>query len=152
MFTNCVADALHARMYQPSVLSTEEFLAEIRRRAGVDAEVGRALGIPSSRTAELFAGKRRLRYDEAKILADRFMPEEGSAGAISEELLAKLLHALGPSVPKGGISESAAQALAEALTHALALLRETGANDPTDREFAMAVRAATTRFREASPS
>lgn len=70
--------------------------------------------------------------------------------AFSEELLGRLLHALGPSIPKGGISETAAQALAVALKHALELLQETGASPPTDREFAMAARAATSRYLEAS--
>ena len=148
-FTNCVADAPARRAYHARVLSTEQFLAEIRDRAEKDADVGRVLGLPSSRVAELFSGKRRLLYHEAKQLADHFMPEQ-SGGSINEELLSRLLHALGPSVPKSGISGSAAQALASALSHGLELLQATGAIDPTDREFAMAVRAATSRYHEAS--
>lgn len=148
-FTNCVADAVGRDAYLSRVLSTEDFLAEIRQRAGVDAEIGRTLGLPSSRVSELFSGKRRLLYDEAKKLSDKFMPE-GHRPALNEGLLARVIHALAPSFPSSEVSESAAQALAEALTHALVLLQETGATEPTDREIAMAARAATSRYLEAS--
>lgn len=71
------------------------------------------------------------------------------APLVNARVLARLLFSLGPSIPKTGITEKAAEALAVGLSHGLELLSETGASDPTDREFAMAVRAATSRFREA---
>jgi hypothetical protein len=80
------------------------------------------------------------------------MPVTAESYAINEEVLARLLHALGPSIPKKGVSEPAAKALAVALTHALALLPATGATLPSDGEIAMAVRAAVSRYREVAPT
>lgn len=146
-FTNCVADAIFPRGYQSPVLSTEEFLAEIRRRAGVDANIGRALNIPSSRTAELLAGKRRLRYDEAKILADTFMSEE-TGFSISAERLAPILAACLRLAPKDGWSESEAPRLARAVEYGLGLLASAPANQASDDAIAVAGQAAMIRLRE----
>ena len=148
-----------------------ESAAEIRAalKAKLDAkeitqrEIGSTLGIQQPNVATLFApgknGKLRgIDFDEGMKLIRRFSLEDSPADsaplrpAINEAWLGRLLHALGPSLPKGEISESAARALAVALTHALELLQGTGANEPTDREMAMAARAAMSRFREVSRS
>lgn len=148
-----------------------ESAAEIRAalKAKLDAkeitqkEIGSTLGIQQPNVATLFTpgknGKLRgIDFDEGMKLIRRFSLEDKPATTqaakmpVNEAWLGRLLHALGPSLPKGEISESAAQALAVALSHALELLQETGATDPTDREMAMAARAAMSRFREASRS
>ncbi|UKK84731.1 hypothetical protein L7H23_01105 [Sphingopyxis sp. BSN-002] len=129
------------------MLTTEEFLAEIRLRAGKDAEVGRALGLPSSRVAELFSGKRRLLYHEAKTLADRFMPEESGA-SISAEKLAPILAACLRLAPKDGWSESEAPRLARAVEYGLGLLASAPANQDSDDAVAVAGQAAMLRLRE----
>lgn len=149
-FTNCVADAGGRAAYLSRVLSTEEFLAEIRRRAGVDAEVGRALAIPSSRVAELFSGKRRLRYEEAKILADKFMPED-SGLTISAEKLAPILAACLRFAPKEGWTESEAPRLARAVEYGLGLLASAPANQASDDALAVAGQAALHQLREQRP-
>lgn len=149
-FTNCVADGRFASAYLSRVLSTEEFLAEIRRRAGVDAEIGRALGLPSSRVAELLGGKRRLRYDEAKILADKFMPEE-SGLTISAEKLAPILAACLRFAPKEGWTESEAPRLARAVEYGLGLLASAPANQASDDALAVAGQAALHQLRDARP-
>lgn len=147
MFTNCVADATPARAYQSAVLPIDDFLAEIRRRAGVDAEVGRALGIPSSRIAELFSGKRRLRYEEAKILADRFMPEESGA-VVSAEKLAPILAACLRFAPKEGWTESEAPRLARAVEYGLGLLASASASQTSEDAMAVAGQAALHQLRD----
>lgn len=150
IFTNCVADASLCASYQSRVLSTDEFLAEIRRRAGVDADVGRALGIPSSRIAELFSGKRRLRYEEAKILADKYMPEENGI-TISAEKLAPILAACLRFAPKEGWTESEAPRLARAVEYGLGLLASAPANQDSDDALAVAGQAALHQLREQRP-
>lgn len=147
MFTNCVADANARDAYLSRVLSTEDFLAEIRRRATVDADIGRALNIPSSRTAELLSGKRRLRYDEAKVLADKFMPEENGL-TISAEKLAPILAACLRFAPKEGWSESEAPRLARAVEYGLGLLASAPANQASDDALAVAGQAALHQLRE----
>lgn len=149
-FTNCVADARSRSAYLTRVLTTEDFLAEIRQRAGVDAEVGRALGIPSSRVAELFAGKRRLRYDEAKTLADKYMPEESGA-TISAEKLAPILAACLRYAPTDGWTESEAPRLARAVEYGLGLLASAPANQASDDAIAVAGQAALHQLREQRP-
>lgn len=149
-------------------LSEMENASEIRAalKAKLDAkeitqkEIGSALGIQQPNVATLFIpgknGKLRgIDFDEGMKLIRRFRLGDKSAPqqpAISEAMLARLLHALGPSFPSVEVSESAAQALAAALTHAIELLQGTGATDPTDREIAMAARAAISRSRGTSPS
>lgn len=145
-----------------------ERLREARRRAGYDSVSAAADAFDSIKTPTLtshengtreFDVEAAIRYGKAFRVGPAWLlgldtatqaQDAAERYAISEELLGRLLHALGPSVPKAGISESAAQALAVALKHALELLQETGATPPTDREFAMAVRAATSRYLEAS--
>lgn len=145
-----------------------ERLREARRKAGYDSVSAAATAFDSIKTPTLtshengtreFDVEAAIRYGRAFRVSPAWLlgldaaahgQEVAASQAISEELLGRLLHALGPSIPKSGISESAAQALAVALKHALELLQETGANPPTDREFAMAARAATSRYHEAS--
>lgn len=129
-------------------------------RAKLDAkeitqtDIAAALGVGQPNANTLFnPGKngkiRAIKFDEAQKLIQAFglaSDPEVQIEPINEELLGRLLHALAPSFPKTEVSASAAKALAAALSHALLLLRETGATDPTDREIAMAARAATSRF------
>ena len=153
--------ALDAAERCPHV-SEMENAAEIRAalKAKLDAreitqkEIGLTLGIQQPNVATLFTpgknGKLRgIDFDEGMKLIRRFRLEESEAGKAalpSEALLGRLLHALAPSFPRSQVSESAAQALAGALTHAVELLQATGATDPTDREIAMAAHAAASRY------
>lgn len=149
-FTNCVVDVFRGAPHFGGVLTKDEFLAEIRRRAGVDAEVGRALGIPSSRVAELFSGKRGLRYDEAKILSDRFMPNEG-VPSISAETLSQILAACLLRSPKGGWTAKEAPRLARAVEHGLRLLANSPANPASEDAIAVAGQAAVLQLHEGHP-
>lgn len=146
--TNCVVDALLYPMQNIAVLETQEFLAEIRRRAGSDAEVGRALGLPSSRVAELFGGKRRLRYDEAKTLSDRFLTDTMSPSTnFSAETLAPILEACLRHAPEGGWTHDQAPRLARAVEYGLALLTTSPAKQPSEDAIAVAGQAALLHFR-----
>lgn len=150
-------------------VSEMENAAEIRAalKAKLDAkeitqkDIGAALGIQQPNVATLFIpgknGKLRgIDYDEGVRLIRRFglddRAPDNSAIHLSEPVLGRLLHALAPSFPSSEVSESAARALAVALKHALELLQETGAIEPTDREIAMAARAAIARYRGGAPS
>lgn len=161
--TTFALDGATRSLHVSDMDSADEIRAALR--AKLDAkkiaqkDIAAELGIGQPNVATLFNpgrnGKLRgIDFDEGMRLIRRFnledRAEERKQPIVSEDTLARLLHALGPSVPKGGISESAAQALSVALLHALELLSETGASEPTDREMAMAVRAAMSRFREAS--
>lgn len=132
--------------------------AKLDAKAITQTEIASTLGIQQPNVSTLFnPGKngklRGIDFDEGMKLIRRFNLEERTAqpvASVNEATLARLLHALGPSLPKGEISETAAQALAVALKHALELLAETGASDPTDRELSIAARAAMSQFRATS--
>jgi predicted XRE-type DNA-binding protein len=132
--------------------------AKLDAREITQKEIGTALGIQQPNVATLFSpgknGKLRgIDFDEGMKLIKRFRLDDADgqrSSVLNEALLGRLIHALAPSFPSSEVSESAAQALAVALTHALELLQETGATEPTDREVAMAARAATSRYLEAS--
>jgi len=129
--------------------------AKLDARQITQKEIGVTLGIQQPNVATLFTpgknGKLRgIDFDEGMKLIRRFGlddPESAKPALLNEAVLGRLLHALAPSFPSSDVSESAAQALAVALTHALELLRETGATEPTAREIAMAARAAISQYR-----
>lgn len=146
--TICVVDALRCARQNIAVLETQEFLAEIRRRAGSDAEVGRTLNLPSSRVAELFGGKRRLRYDEAKLLSDKFLPNtDAAAQPLSAETLAPILEACLKYAPAGGWTPDQAPRLARAVEYGLALLTTSPAKQPSEDAIAVAGQAALLQLR-----
>lgn len=146
--TNYVVDAIRAQRQNSPVLETEEFLAEIRRRAKTDAEVGRLLGLPSSRVAELFSGKRRLRYDEAKRLADHFLQDETpSAPQFNAAILAPILAACLKHAPEGGWTPDQSLNLARAVEYGLGLLATSPANQASEDAIAVAGQAALMQLR-----
>lgn len=131
--------------YAKMVLTKEEFLSEVRRRAGRDAEVGRVLDLPSSRVAELFSGKRGLRYEEAKKLADHFMIDKEETPAVKAEQLEPILSACLRNAPKTGWTDTEIQRLARAVQYGLALIT----SSPVSADaLAVAGQAALLRLRE----
>ena len=70
------ADARIRRGHCPSVLSSTELLAALRRLKdeGVtsNAKLSRLLGLPSPRVVEIFDEKRRITIDEMKVLVEAF--------------------------------------------------------------------------------
>lgn len=150
-----LAEAAHFVEMRSEAEIREALRAQINAKKITQTDVAKVLGVQQPNAATIFTpaknGKlRRISYDEGLKLIEHFGLNGDDKGAkVSEGALAKLLYALGPSIPKGAISESAAKALAEALSYALELLQETGASDPTDREITLAAHAATSRYREA---
>lgn len=77
-----------------------EFLAQVLKKAGTQAEVGRVIGLPSSRLSELFNPDspkiRKLKLEEAVILSERFgvpiVPERVSATSLLPVLQVCLRH------------------------------------------------------------
>jgi hypothetical protein len=128
------------------VLSKDQFLAEVRKRAASDAEVGRILSLPSSRVAELFGGKRGLKYEEAVALAEHYGIDDGPQ--INAEMLTPILSACLRYAPKAGWSEQEAPRLAQAVEYGLALLANGLASPATPDALAVAGRAAFDRLRE----
>jgi predicted XRE-type DNA-binding protein len=151
---DAINEAAHSHEMRSEAEIREALRAKIAAKAITQTDVAKVLGVQQPNAATIFTparnGKlRRISYDEGLKLIEHFQLDgSGAAPRVSEDALARLLHALGPSIPKGDLSESAARALAVALSYALELLQETGANDPTDREVALAAHAAATRFRE----
>lgn len=159
--TTFALDAMQAGVHLFEMHSTREILDALKARGVQQTKIAEVLGIAQSNVSTLFnptkrTGKPRdLSYDEGVKLIREFsltVEDEGEAPWINEAWLARLLHALGPSLPTGGMSEKAAESLAVALKHGLELLQGIGATDPTDREIGMAARATLSRFREAGDS
>ena len=145
-FTNCVVEAALVTAYPYPVLGKDEFLAEIRKRARSDADIGRALKLPSSRIAELFKGSRNLKYEEAKILADIYMPEMTGAG-VSAETLAPILKVCLRHSPPGGWTEQEVQRLARAVEYGLGLIANAPTNQHSSDALAVAGQAALVQLR-----
>jgi hypothetical protein len=74
--TILVADKNGAHRHFPHVLSSDDLLAELRRLRDEgetsNAAIQRLLNLPSSRVSEIFAGNRRIKADEAKVLVEHF--------------------------------------------------------------------------------
>lgn len=151
---DAVAQAAHLVEMRSEAEIRDALRARLDAKKITQTDVAQVLGVQQPNAATIFKpaknGKlRRISYDEGLKLIEHFELDGGAVERVSEGALARLIFALGPSIPKSGISESAAKALAEALSYALALLQETGASEPTDREIAMAAHAAASRYREA---
>lgn len=151
-------DADYRRDHSADMESEDQIRAALRAKLDAkeitQTDIAAALGVGQPNANTLFnPGKngkiRAIKFDEGQKLIQAFglsCETDSRIEMVNEELLGRLLHALAPSFPKTEVSVSAAQALAASLAHALQLLRETGATDPTDREIAMAARAAASRF------
>lgn len=151
------ADAFRPLRHDPQMLGHAELLEEIRRLRDngktSNAEIGRLLGVPSSRVADIFATDRTprlIKLDEAKILIEHF-----GLGATtptftvpSADVLMPLLHALSPLVPPGRLTEQSLRALSEALSYGLELLGDHHATSASSDAIGVAARAAASRFRE----
>lgn len=116
------------RSYESGQNGFAKHVAGFSKKLGVDpAWLAHGLGVPS-------------------------VASEAEGSRISARLLGRLLYTLGPSLPKGDLSESASEALAVALIHGIELLPPAQANDASDEMITMAARAAALRFREALDS
>jgi predicted XRE-type DNA-binding protein len=152
--------SLHSVEMRSEAEIREALRAQLDAKAIRQSDIAAALGVQQPNAQKLFTpdknGKlRRISYDEGLKLIQRFhlaadIPPQSPK--INEEILARLIYELGPAIPRDGVSESAAQSLAVAVSYAFELLQETGASEPTDREIAMAVRAAIAQSRGAAPS
>jgi cyanate lyase len=58
------------------MFDTKRLLDALRARGLSNAEISRAVGLPSSRIAEIFGGRRQVKLDEAKRLVEAFQLEE----------------------------------------------------------------------------
>lgn len=152
---DALARSLHAIDMRSEAEIREALRARLDAKAIRQTDIAAALGVQQPNAQKLFTpdknGKlRRISYDEGVKLIEKFglaCDSPPTAREISEEGLGRLLHALAPSFPDSDASELGARALAGALKYALELLRETDANEPTDREISLAARAAISRYR-----
>lgn len=148
----------HAR----DVDSSTEFLERLRLAGVTQKQIADALGIGQPNAATLYTpgknGKlRKLGWDEGAILAAKFNIEPMNAPSpdaepepISADLLAPLLDALLPLMPKGGQTDRSSRALSEVLAYGLELLRRPGSSRASADALEVAARAAAVRFRDLS--
>lgn len=146
-----VADALRPARHYPAVLDSKGLLAELERlkREGdtTNADLSRLLKLPTSRIAEIFEGKRKIKIDEMKIIVEHFGLEQRPA-LPSAETLEPILDALLPLAPPGPVTDESRRALAEALAYGLELLGSGSASPATGDALKVAARGAALRFRE----
>lgn len=74
------------------MLTTSELLTRLRERGIRNVEVARALEVSASRIAELYAGKRSLKLDEAAKLVAVFGLEDAPMMAPDQVLAALIKH------------------------------------------------------------
>jgi cyanate lyase len=111
-----------------------------------NADIMRLLKLPSSRVAEIFEGRRRIKLDEAKALVEHYGIEE-SAG-VNEATLAPILSAVLPLAPHGEDAEKFAPVLAQAVAYGFQLLADSHARKPSEDAIGVAARGAALRFRD----
>jgi len=143
-----VADFATGFCQRGAVLSHAELLDQLlllkEQGRTSNADLARLTGLPSSRIAEVFSGKRRITLDEAKVLIEHF----GIGETFSASALEPILDALLPLIPTGRMTDRSRKALAESLSYGLALLGRSRANEATEDALAVAARAAAGRYRE----
>jgi len=132
------------------MLGSKALLAELGHLKAqgltTNAKLSRLLELPSSRIAEIFAGRRQISIDEMKILVDHFGLE--SPLAPNAATLEPILDALLPLAPPGKLTDQSRRALAEALSYGLGLLGAPPASQASPDALKVAARAAAARFRE----
>ncbi len=89
--TISVVDELSSPLHSVYMFSTAELLDELRERGVRQADMARALDLPTSRIAEMYSGKRGVRLDEAKTLVEAFGLDEGPQVPPISEQTARLL-------------------------------------------------------------
>lgn len=70
--TISVIDRMQSVVHSGPVLTKSELLAEVESRAGSRAEIARVLTLAPARVTEMFAGKRDLSFDEARLLIHHY--------------------------------------------------------------------------------
>jgi len=74
--TFTVVDANYSAANHPAMLGTDELLAKLKEAGVRHVDMARALGLPTSRIAEMYSGKRGVRLDEGKALVEAFNLDE----------------------------------------------------------------------------
>lgn len=148
-----VADVLRASGHYAPMLDSKGLIAELCRlrdeNVTTNAEIARLLGLPSSRVAEIFTGKRAIKVDEMKALVERYGLEPSPAPTFNAESLEPLLEAILPLAPPSGrMTDQSRRALASALAYGLELLGSIATSPASSDAVAVASRAAVARFRE----
>lgn len=148
-----MAEIVAAMRQTPHVIGHEDLLnwlkAERDAERLTNANLGRLLGLPSSRIAEIFEGTRRIKLDEAKTIVEAYGLEgPGQAAPINEAMLEPILSALLPLAPQGRDAERFVPALAKAAAYGLQLLSADHARTPSGDAIGVAARGAALRFRD----
>jgi hypothetical protein len=142
----------------PDALSMQDAKAILdaldARSIGREA-VAKVLGISQPNATRLFKPdprtkkKRVLTYDEGRKLIAAFNLDETSPNAsLNDEVVARLLEALVPLVPRSGLTGASATRLAKALVYGLELLGEASPTRPNHDAIEVAARGAASRFRD----
>ena len=77
---------------QLAMFDTKGLLAALKVRNITQAQISRALGLPSSRIAEIFGGRRQVKLDEAAKLVEAFdLEPEQMVSNLFNEHIARLL-------------------------------------------------------------
>jgi hypothetical protein len=128
------------------VLGQTEILEALRDHGITSADIGRALELPSSRIAEMYAGKRLLKLSEAVKLVAEFELETRSAKP-NADVLVVLLNAILPKSQRGTrAADLSIRALAEALEYGLGLVASSPAIPGNPDALALAAQATADRL------
>lgn len=129
-----------------SMLSTEQFLAEVEAAAKNRAEIARVLKLAPARVTELYKGDRKLTYDEALALARAYNIEP--VETVTADLLEPILRVCLRYSPKEW-QDRDVQRLAEGIEYGLQLLRRASPTKPSADVIEVAAHAIADRFRKA---
>jgi hypothetical protein len=139
------------------MMSHGELLDRLRRmkEAGqtTNAEIGRIIGVPSSRVADIFATDRKPRkitIDEAKTLVERLgINEETPQAPVDAETVRALLQAILDLTPPSGMDQGTIlRALSATLASGFELLGCTLPVPPTPEAMQVALRGVASRARD----
>lgn len=149
-------DEIDWTVHAVEMRTSREILDELKARGITQGEIAEVLRVKQPNVATLYnPGKngkpRRLGYDEAIALIDKFgldADEAGEPKPPSAENLKQLLNVLLPLAPKGHVSEPSLRALSEALAHGIELLGSYASTPASQDAIEVAARGALFRFRE----
>jgi hypothetical protein len=79
-FTIIGVDNFGGARNSATMLSGDQILARLKDARVRKSDIARALGLPSSRVAEMYGGRRQMKLDEAVTLVEQFQLEEASSG------------------------------------------------------------------------
>jgi hypothetical protein len=149
-----VGEKFSACRHSRGMLNQAQLIAQLdalrKRGKATNAEIGRIIGQPSSRVAEIFGGRRRVQLDEAVKLVKAYDLDDG--GGFNAVGLRPVLAAVLRLAPRGNLSDGIVESLVQAVERTLELVGTDPATQASHNPIELAARVAVDQFLEERPT